>query len=216
MLFAKDDAWINVTAARQTNVSTAGPTEVSTARPTEVSTAGLTDVSMARLNDVSTSGQTDVPTPEQTDVSMARKMRRNKKSSKGGVENRSQSLQGEEFPVARRRVVTSERKLRNRSSGAYFTESLDVLEHQGDFPDGSCEGLSPESTVKKRLKMFEHKPVMGLVCTLHVRIHTYVCAYMFTYTYVHTYEVTGAEGLPGTDVTPLHDVPLLTLCLFCA
>ena len=39
---------------------------------------------------------------------------------------------------------------------------------------------------------------------------------MFTYTYVHTYEVTGAEGLPGTGVTPLHDVPLLTLCLFCA
>ena len=173
-----------MSAARQTNVSTPGLTDVSTAGLTDVSTAGLTDVSTVRLTDVSaagltdisTTGQTDVPTAEETDVSMPRKMRRNKKSSKGGVENCSQSLHGEEFPVARRRLVTSERKLRNRSSGAYFAESLDVLEHQEDFPDGSCEGLSPELTVKKRLKMFEHKPVMGLVCTymctcVHMYIH---------------------------------------------
>lgn len=137
---------------------------MSAARQTNVSTVGQTDVSTVV-------GQTDVSAAGQTDVSTARQMRRDKKSSRGGVENRSQSLGGDESPVARRRLVASERKLRNRSSGAYFAASLDVLDHQGDPLGGSCEGNSPEHRVRKRLKMFDHKP-MELV-RLYVRM--YVC-----------------------------------------
>ena len=175
----------DVSAARQTDVSAARQTDVSAARQTDVSAARQTDVSAARQTDVSAARQTDVSAARQTDVSVARQMRRHKKSSREGVENRSQSLDGDASPVARRQLVISDHKLRNRSSGAFFAASLNVLEHQEYSPDGGREGDSPEQTVGQHLNMFEPKPVMGLV-------RVYVC------TCVH-WGVSSVEGVVGVD-----------------
>ena len=138
---------------------------------------------------VSTRRDTSTSVAGQPDLSAARQTRQHKKSSKGGVEFQSQSLT--DNSVARRRLATSDRKLRNRSSGACFGTSLDVLEQQGDSPEERCEGDSPEQTIRQRLKMFENKPVMGSVCMcacMHVyTVLTCTCVYIYyVYTYVRT------------------------------